>query len=154
MLDPIIKRIEVPCNQKKAFTVFVDEMHTWWPLGKFTTSAMAGAPAVGISIDKVPGGKITELGAGGRETHWGTVKSYDPYGAFSMDFHIPRPDYEVGPMSLVEVTFTEMDSQRTMVELKQTNWEVFADMAEGVRGGYNAGWGMIFEGAYKEACGG
>ena len=45
MLDPIIKTIEVPCSQEKAFRVFVKEMDTWWPLGKFTVSAMGGKAA-------------------------------------------------------------------------------------------------------------
>src|SRR5207249_192925 len=48
MLDPIIKTIEVPCSQERAFKVFLNEMDSWWPLGKFTVSAMGGAPAKAI----------------------------------------------------------------------------------------------------------
>src|SRR6266702_978541 len=33
MLDPIIKTIEVPCSQAKAFDVFLNEMDSWWPPG-------------------------------------------------------------------------------------------------------------------------
>ena len=31
MLDPIVKTIEVPCSQKEAFSVFVENMGSWWP---------------------------------------------------------------------------------------------------------------------------
>jgi len=51
MLDPIIKTIEVPCSQAKAFDVFLNEMDSWWPLGKFSVSAMGGAPAKAIRVD-------------------------------------------------------------------------------------------------------
>jgi hypothetical protein len=57
-LEPIVKSIEVPCGQEQAFNVFVNEMDSWWPLGKFTTSAMAGAPAKAIRVEAKKGGKI------------------------------------------------------------------------------------------------
>ena len=40
MLDPIIKTIEVPCSQEKAFGVFVKEVGSWWPLAKRSMSLM------------------------------------------------------------------------------------------------------------------
>jgi len=40
------------------------------------------------------------------------------------------------------------------VELTQSNWEAFGDLAEMMRGGYGSGWVIIFEKAYKSACGG
>ena len=56
--------------------------------------------------------------------------------------------------SLVEVQFTALENERTRVELTQSNWEVFGEMAEMMRGGYDSGWVIIFEQAYKSACGG
>jgi len=154
MLEPIVKTIEVPCDQKKAFTVFLDEMGSWWPLDKFTTSMMKGAPAKTIRVDVCEGGNIIEIGSDDSQTLWGTIKAYQPYEFFSMDFHIPGPPaFEVGQFSHVEVKFTKISEQQTRVELTQTNLEVFGDMAEGVHGGYSFGWVMIFEQAYKEACG-
>jgi hypothetical protein len=67
MLPPIIKTIEVPCSQEKAFTVFLNEMDSWWPLGKFSVSAMGGAPAKAIRVEAKPGGKIVEIGPNGTE---------------------------------------------------------------------------------------
>ncbi len=56
--------------------------------------------------------------------------------------------------SLVEVRFFALDDSKTRVELKHSNWEAFGDMAEMMRGGYGSGWVIIFEEAYKSACGG
>jgi len=44
MLDPIIKTIEVPCSQAKAFDVFLNEMDSWWPLGKFSRESRRENP--------------------------------------------------------------------------------------------------------------
>ena len=154
MLDPIIKTIEVPCSQEKAFGVFVNEMDSWWPLGKFTVSAMGGEPAKAIRVEAKQGGKIVEIGHDDTEHEWGTIKSYDPYDFISMDFHIPQPTEKVESRSLVEVRFTALGNERTRVELTQSNWEAFGEMAEGLRGGYGGGWVLIFEQAFKSACGG
>ena len=50
--------------------------------------------------------------------------------------------------------FTALENERTQVELTQSNWEAFGGMAEMMRGGYGSGWVIIFEQAYKSACGG
>lgn len=152
MLDPIIVTIEVPCSQKKAFGVFVNDMGSWWPLDKRSMSLMnGGKPAKSLRIDPKQGGKIVEIGHDDTEYLWGTIKSFDPNDSLSMDFHMGMPAENA---SLVEVRFTELEDDRTRVELTQSNWEAFGDMAEMMRGGYGSGWVIIFEQAYKLACGG
>lgn len=152
MLDPIKKSIEVPCSQKMAFEVFLHEMQTWWPLDKFTCSAMRGGPAKAIKVDARVGGRIVEVAHDDAEVDWGKIRSYDPFSAFSMDFHIPHPKFQMDGKTLVEVTFTELGAAGTRVDLTQRNWEVLGDMAESVRGGYMQGWDMIFGKAYRAAC--
>ena len=167
MLEPLIKTIEVPCSQEKAFRVFINEMDTWWPLGQFTTSAMSsGQPADAIRVDATPGGKIIEVWPNGTEYEWGTIKAYDPNDFLSMDFHIPRPGEQPGSRTmmpgehedsrtLVEVRFTALSEAQTRVELTQTNWEdAFGDSAPDIREGYDFGLAMIFEQGYKAALGG
>ncbi len=152
MLDPIIKTIEVPCSQEKAFVVFVSEMGSWWPLDKRSMSMMSGGkPAKSLRIEPKQGGKIVEIGHDDTEHLWGTIKSYDPHDAISMDFHMGLPAENA---SLVEVRFTALEGERTRVELTQSNWEAFGEMAEMMRGGYGSGWVIIFEQAFKSACGG
>jgi len=149
MLEPLVKTIDVPCDQATAFDVFINKMDSWWPLGKFTLSAMKGEPATGIRVDARPDGQIVEIGAGGVETLWGTIKEYDPSDYLSMDFHIPAPGHEeVGERTLVEVRFTSLGDNSTRLELTQSNWQALGDMAEMVHGGYGHGWTMILEGGY------
>ena len=155
MLEPIVKTIEVHCSQEKAFNVFLTEMHSWWPLGRFTVSAMAGAPARSVRVDARPGGEIVEIGSDGSEHRWGRIKAYEPHGFVSLDFHIaPVEEADRDEWSLVEVRFTALDAGRTRVELTQSNWEAFGERAGMLRGGYTGGWAVIFEQAYKAACGG
>lgn len=154
MLDPIVKTIEVPCSQEKAFGVFLNEMDSWWPMGKFTCSAMGGAPAKAIRVEAREGGTITEIGPDDTEYYWGTILSYDPNESFSMDFHITRPPMPRGVGSLVEVQFIALEYARTRVVLTQSNWEAMGDHAAMVHGGYGYGWGLIFEQGFKAACGG
>ena len=149
MLDPIVKRIDVPCSQAEAFWLFVNEMHSWWPLGKFSVSALAGEAARGLRIEPKPGGRIVEIGHDDTEHLWGTIRTYDPHDYFSMDFHIAEPATSA---SLVEVRFTALEAG-TRVELAQSNWEAFGENASMMHGGYGKGWIEIFEQAYKTACG-
>jgi uncharacterized protein YndB with AHSA1/START domain len=152
MLDPIIKTIEVPCSQEKAFRVFVNEMGSWWPLDKRSMSLkFTGKPAKSLRIEPKQGGKIVEIGHDDTEHLWGTIKSYDPHDFLSMDFHMGMPAESA---SLVEVRFTTLGNERTRVELTQSNWEAFGEMAEMMRGGYGSGWVIIFEQVFKSACGG
>jgi len=151
VLEPLISTIEVPCTQEKAFDIFVTQMGAWWPLDKRSMSMHAGASAKSLSIEPRSGGRIVETGHDDTLHHWGTIKTYDPHDFVSMDFHMGLPPENA---SLVEVRFTALDTERTQVELTQSNWEAFGDMAEMMRRGYGSGWVIIFEEAYGKACGG
>jgi uncharacterized protein YndB with AHSA1/START domain len=154
MIEPLIKVIEVPCSQKNAFDTFLEKMDTWWPLGKFTVSAMAGQPASGIRVDARVGGQITEIGNDGAEVLWGTIRVLDRYSRLVMDFHIPRPGDVVTTRPLLELDFEPLGPALTRVRLCQSNFEALGEIGASVRGGYGFGWGMIFEQGYKTACGG
>jgi len=151
MLDPISYTIDVPCNQETAFTVFTD-IGSWWPLDKRSNSMRTDQTAKSVSLTPKPGGKIIELTEEGIEYHWGTVRIFDPHDLFVMDFHMGLPPMD--PASQVEVSFIALDDNRTRVTLTQSNWEAFGDMAEMMRNGYGGSWGLLFEDAYKAACGG
>lgn len=153
MLEPIVKTIEVPCSKETAFNVFINEMHSWWPLDRFTTSALGGSVAKSIRVEAKPGGEIVEIGPDDTEHPWGTINTYDPYDYISMDFHVPHPSEIDINRSLVEVRFITIDDGQTRVELTQSNWEAFGEMAQMVFGGYGQAWNLIFAQAYKAACG-
>lgn len=151
MIAPLVKTIEVPCDQKQAFTVFL-EMNTWWPANRFATSVMRGQTVKAISVDARKGGRIIEISADGKEHLWGTIKAYEPYSYLNLDFHVPHPSERQPGFSTVEVRFTALAKNRTRVELTQSNWEGLGAMAEMSQRGYSQAWTMIFETAYKTAC--
>lgn len=150
MLDPIVTITEVPCSQEKAFSVFVNDMPTWWPLDKRSMSMHSGNPAKSLRIEARQGGQIVETAHDNAEHLWGTITSYDPYDLVSMRFHMGLPPETA---SLVEVRFVAIAENRTKVELTQSDWEAFGDMAEMMRGGYGSSWGLILE-PYESACAG
>lgn len=150
MEPPLIKTIIVPCAPELAFDTFLGGMARWWPLDKFTLSAMKGAPASDIRIDLREGGEITEIGADGTETPWGHIERLDRPGYLSMRFHIPAPGYEVTGRTRVEVRFEAVDDG-TLLTLTQSDWEALAQGADMVRGGYDKGWEMLL-GAYAGVC--
>lgn len=152
MMEPLVKTIEVPCSQQQAFTVFM-EMGSWWPTGKFATAAMRGQTVKELRVEAKPGGRIVEVASDGQEQLWGTIRVYEPHAYLKMDFHIPHPSEKNPGFSTVELRFTALGADRTRVELTQSNWEALGDVAKMVHGGYRQAWVMIFEGAYKKACG-
>ena len=149
MLAPVVKTIDVPCDQEQAFKVFIHEVNSWWPLDKNTVSAMNGEVAKSVSIKPEVGGAIIEIGHDDTEHFWGTVNSYDPYSSFSLNWHIGLPAESA---SLVEVTFTSAEDNKTRVQLSHSNWEAFGDQAADMRAGYESGWIGVFETAFQEAC--
>src|SRR5215204_6570374 len=106
MLDPIVSTIEVPCDQKQAFDVFVTGMPSWWPLSKRSMSMKTGKPPKALRVDARKGGRIVETAHDDTEHLWGTITAYDPYGLVRMDFHMGMPPENA---SVVEVTFTVLD---------------------------------------------
>ena len=151
MYEPLIKTIEVPCSQERAFRVFVEEMGTWWPLMKFSASVKFGAKPKALLVEPKVGGKIVEISQDDTQHLWGTITKYEPYGYICMDLHIGLP---AETASLVEVRFTVLDGERTRVELTQSEWERFGKYAKMMINGYPKGWIAIFDEAYKAACGG
>ena len=151
MIPPIEKTITVPCSPEQAFDIFLTGMGSWWPLDKFTYSAMKGAPAKDVRIDPRPGGGITEIGADGAETSWGHVVDYAPHSHMELRFHIPAPGHEDGGQSLLRIAFAPVDGG-TRVDLRQSDFEAIGEMGEPSSKGYSQGWVAIFEGAYANAC--
>lgn len=151
MIEPLTKTIRVPCSQKQAFDTFL-ALQSWWPMGKFTTSAIGGGSVKSLTLDPRVGGQIVETGSDGREWLWGTILSYDPHAALSMDFHVPHPEHVMPGRTRVDLRFTPLSATETEVTLVQSDFEALGPMGESVRGGYGMGWTMIFEQAYAAAC--
>lgn len=152
MLEPIVRVIEVPCDQATAFRIFAEETGTWWPLARFTQSAMRGNAAQNVVIEPNAGGEVFEVTADGERVSWGVVEVYEPPRLIKMQFHIPLPKEKVKDRSLVKVEFDEIASGRTRVTLTQTNWEAFGKRGSILHGGYGLGWAHIFDERFLAAC--
>lgn len=148
MLEPLVFAIEVACGQEKAFSIFVRDMGSWWPLQQRAMSLYEGQTARELNIEPRSGGTIVEVGEDGTEHLWGTIREFDPPDSVSMDFHMGLP---ADNASLVRITFTELDGGRTRVVLTHSRWEAFGDLAEQMRGGYGSSWALIL-GGYEAAC--
>ena len=149
MLDPVIRKITVPCPQERAFNTFVD-MGTWWPLEKRSMSLMwIKAPAKQLNVDTKLGGKIVEIAADDQEIHWGTFRKFDPHAHVQFDFHMGLPEDQTGQ---VDVHFRPLSATETEVELIHSNWEGYGDLAEMMLNGYGSSWGMLFDEHFAAAC--
>ena len=152
-LPPIIRTIEVPCSQARAFDIFVTGMPGWWPLDQRSMSLMwnGGRAAAELNVEPRLGGRIVELSPDGDEYHWGTFTVYDPFDRLKLDFHMGLAS---DTASLVEVDFVELAADHTRVVLTQSRWEAFGELARDMYNGYGSSWAMIFEQGYSAACAG
>ncbi len=149
MLDPIVKTIEVPCNQQHAFDTFVNRVASWWPLDKNSVSAMNGEVAKAVVIEPSNGGAVYEIGHDDTRHDWGSVSTFDPHSQLTLEWHIGLSAEQA---SEVSVTFAAMDNGHTRVTLTHSRWEAFGDKAADMRNGYDNGWVGVFENAYRDAC--
>jgi len=148
MTEPVIKIVEVPCSQERAFEIFTKDFSVWWPKDKHSVSAMSGAVAQKVMMEPKKGGALTEVGHDGTEHNWGSVSAFEPHARLSLLWHIGKPVEEA---TRVDLSF-EVISGGTKVTLKHHRWEALGEDADKMREGYNAGWVHVFETCFADAC--
>jgi len=148
MPEPVIKTIDVPCDQRTAFRIFTRDMDLWWPKDRNSVSAMSGGTAREVRMEPRPGGALTEIGHDGVVHDWGSVKVFDPDSRLSLLWHINAPAEQA---TIVDVAF-EPQASGTRVTLRHHGWEALGDKAQSMRDGYDGGWVGVFETAFAEAC--
>lgn len=151
MLEPVVKIIDVPCDQQRAFNVFVEAVDTWWPKDKNSVSAMHGKVAKRIVIEPRLNGIVMEVGHDDTEHQWGSVSAYDPHSRITLDWHVNMP---ADKACVVDVLFISVSEKLTRVELTHSRWEVFGDESVNMRNNYDSGWVGVFETAYRIAASG
>lgn len=147
-VEPVIKRITVPCDPQAAFDTFAKRLSHWWP-HDHTVGAMNGTKPKAVKLEPHQGGRLYETAADGTETDWGKVREWQDCERIVLDWHIARTPEEA---STVEVTFTAV-SNGTEVVLTHTDFERLGDEAASTRDGYNKGWVNVFENHYAKAAG-
>lgn len=111
------RQIVVPVGPDLAFSVFVDEIGAWWPVGE--APGVFGAAGV-VSLKD---GAVVEVGPDGDEARWGTVLDWDPPRRLRLSWHPAEPP---AAASEVEVSFAEVIEGQTLVTLEHRGGEFAA----------------------------
>jgi hypothetical protein len=117
----------VKSSRERAFSVFVEQMETWWP----TTHHIGKEPFELIVVEPRVGGRWYERTVNGSECDWGTVLQWDPPNGVRLSWHVGpghnSPDWtadmDMAKASEVEVRFTSLDAGMTIVELVHSHLE-------------------------------
>jgi uncharacterized protein YndB with AHSA1/START domain len=146
------RRIGLPVD--RAFSLFVDELNTWWP--RDLTWAKDRLAEVGIE-PKI-GGHAYERDKDGAVSTWGTVLSLRRPEHIVLAWQI-RPDRTPEPSggaaSRVDARFVSVDPNTTDLVLVHRDFPRHGDGWQGYRAGMagKSGWPRLIE-AYAKAAGG
>jgi uncharacterized protein YndB with AHSA1/START domain len=142
-LEPLVKRVTVPCTTERAFEIFTEQIAGWWPL---STHSVGGDDAVSVRIDGHVGGEIVETTDDGQTSVWGTVTAWEPPSRVAFTWHPGQSPQEA---TAVEVTF-QPDGSSTLVTLTHERW---ANRPDGhkARQGYDSGWDTVLGGFVTSA---
>jgi uncharacterized protein YndB with AHSA1/START domain len=122
IVDSVVRKsIRVPISPSQAFSVFVEQMETWWPPDQHIGEAAFEA----IFVESKVGGRWYERDGNGRECDWGEVLQWDPPRLVTFSWHL-GPDWKFNPdmakASEVAVRFIP-EGARTLVELEHSHLE-------------------------------
>jgi len=129
---------------ERAFSVFTDDMGTWWPPDHHILEAELAE----MVFEPREGGHVYDRGVDGSECRWARVLAYEPPNRFVMSWDITthwKLETDLEKTSEVEVRFVSEAPDRTRVELEHRNldrhgegWEEMRD-AVGSPGGWAGG---------------
>ena len=133
----VFKSVRVKAPIERAFSVFVEQMETWWP----ATHHIGGTPFETIFVEPRVGGRWYERNANGEMCDWGTVVKWDPPHVVAFSWHLgpghDSPEWKMDPdvekASEVEIRFTAEPAGTTLVELTHSKLERHGEGAEQLR---------------------
>ncbi len=131
------KSVRVKAPIERAFSVFVEQMETWWP----ATHHIGTTPFEAIFVEPRIGGRWYERNAKGDLCDWGKVLKWDPPHSVAFSWHIgpghDQSDWTFDPdpakASEVEINFTAEESGVTFVELVHSKLERHGEGYEQLR---------------------
>lgn len=135
-LEPLRKRVAVPCSPAEAFELFTARIAEWWPLAGYS---VYGDRAQSCGIEPRVGGDIFEVGPGGARAVWGRVTHWEPPRRLQFMWF---PGRTQDTAQTVEVRFLDANGG-TSVELEHRDWQTLGDRAPGTRRGYDGGWNEV-----------
>jgi uncharacterized protein YndB with AHSA1/START domain len=131
------KSVRVNATIERAFSVFVEQMETWWP----ATHHIGKTPFEAIFIEPRIGGRWYERNDEGAQCDWGTVLKWNPPHGVTLSWHVgpghDSPDWVCDPdmakASEVEIRFTSEGPSSTLVELEHSKLERHGEGYEQLR---------------------
>ncbi|HEY5024138.1 MAG TPA: SRPBCC family protein [Acidimicrobiales bacterium] len=141
---PIRSTVVVDAPIDRAFTVFTEDIGSWWP----PEHHILEAELAEMVFEPRQGGHVYDRGVDGSECRWARVLAYEPPRrvVFSWDISVQwQIETDVAKTSEIEVRFIAETPQQTRVELEHRNihhhgdgWEQIHG-AVGSPGGWNGG---------------
>lgn len=121
------KSVRVRASVERAFSVFVEQMETWWP----ATHHIGKTPFEAIFVEPRVGGRWYERNATGELCEWGKVLAWDPPRMVRISWHLgpghDQPNWVFDPdmakASEVEIRFSADAEGSTLVELEHSKLE-------------------------------
>jgi uncharacterized protein YndB with AHSA1/START domain len=141
---PIRKTLRVRAPQQRAFRVFIDAMHDWWPTEHSLLKARRD-----IVIEPQPGGRWYEVSEDGAEEQWGKVLIWDEPSRIVLAWQLSADfTYDPNLETEVEVSF-HPEGGETRVEFEHRHLDRYG--AEGLAKlaamdmSMDDGWGQILD---------
>ncbi len=131
------KSVREQVSIERAFSVFVEQMETWWP----ATHHIGSTPFEAIFVEPRVGGRWYERNAQGSLCDWGTVLVWDPPHRVTFSWHVgpghDRPEWKFDPdiakASEVEIRFVADGPGATQVMLEHSKLERHGEGYEKLR---------------------
>jgi uncharacterized protein YndB with AHSA1/START domain len=140
----ITKTVTVNAPVERAFRVFTEEIHSWWPL---RTHAVDTENSDRVILEGHEGGRLFERTPAGEEHVWGVVGAWDPPHRVGYSWY---PGRGAETAQEVEVTFSPV-GESTRVDVRHWGWEKLGDGMEPIVAEYTTGWDKVL-GRYVEAA--
>jgi len=126
-----------------AFTVFTEDMESWWPADHHILQA----PLASMVFEPRAGGRVYDVGEDGSECQWARVLVHEPPHrvVFSWDISLQwQIEGDPARTSEVEVRFIAETPARTRVELEHRHLDRHGEGWEGMRDavGSPEGWAV------------
>lgn len=133
----VFKSVRVKAPIDRAWSVFVEQMETWWP----ATHHIGNTPFEAIFIEPRVGGRWYERNVRGELCDWGTVLHWEPPRRISLSWHVgpghDGPDWvadmDMAHASELEIRFTAESATVTLVELTHSKIQRHGEGAEQLR---------------------
>jgi uncharacterized protein YndB with AHSA1/START domain len=133
----VFKSVRVKTSVERAFSVFVEQMESWWP----ATHHIGKTPFEAIFVEPRVGGRWYERNAKGELCDWGTVLAWDPPHRVTFSWHVGPghdspgwvADMDRAKASELEIRFTAEGEGATLVELTHSKLERHGEGYEQLR---------------------